>query len=255
MEYEYAISSRKPVIAFLHAEPGKIQADKTDPDNHDKLKSFRDLVRSKVCKFWTTPQDLGSVVSRSVVKLIKDKPGVGWVRADLVPDESAAREILRLRSENDNLKRMLEQFKTEPPRGSEIFAFGDEETQLNFSFEVPNRSDMKESISASWNELFAVLAPLMIDGASEIALKGKLNEYFRNRKFDQSDITIYRAHVRDEDFQRVKVQFRALGLIAKDDRERVKEDATTRRILTPYGDTMLTHVAAVRSSRDASVWQ
>src|SRR5207253_9330101 len=35
MEYEYAISKSKPVIAFLHADPGKIQADKTDPANRE----------------------------------------------------------------------------------------------------------------------------------------------------------------------------------------------------------------------------
>src|SRR5229473_917212 len=33
MEYEYAIDSRKPVVAFLHSDPGKIVSEKTDPAN------------------------------------------------------------------------------------------------------------------------------------------------------------------------------------------------------------------------------
>jgi len=252
MEYEYAIAAKKPVIAFLHAEPAKIAAEKTDPENRDKLRSFRELVQKKMCKSWTTPQELGSVVSRSIVKLIKEKPGIGWVRSDLIPDESAAREILRLRTENDSLKRVLEQAKSEPPKGSEIFASGDDEIQLHFSFSSGRGGHVGESMDVSWNELFATLAPLMIDGASETALKSKLGEFFRNRKFDNSRITIYNEYLRDEDFQKIKVQFRALGLIAKDDRQPNTVDARARWILTPYGDTVMTQVAATRSSKD---WQ
>jgi len=65
----------------------------------------------------------------------------------------------------------------------------------------------------------------MIDGASEAALKNKLGEFFRNRKSDNSRIAIYNEYLRDEDFQRIKVQFRALGLIATDDRQLSKEGA------------------------------
>jgi len=247
MEYEYAISAKKPVIAFLHAEPGKIAAEKTDPEHRDKLRSFRELVQKKICKSWTTPQELGSVVSRSIVKLMKEKPGVGWVRADLIPDENAALEILRLRTENDGLKRDLELTKSEPPKESKSLASGDEEIQLHFSFSSGGSGHVEESINVSWNKLFATLAPVMIDGASEIALKSKLGEFFRNRKFDNSRITIYNEYLRDEDFQRIKVQFRALGLIAKDDRQ--LGGAKTQWILTPYGDTVLTQVAAIPSSK------
>jgi hypothetical protein len=73
MEYEYAVSEKKPVIAFLHGEPGKIQADRTDPENREKLEEFRRVARQKMCKHWHTPQELGSVVSRSIVRLMKDK--------------------------------------------------------------------------------------------------------------------------------------------------------------------------------------
>jgi hypothetical protein len=84
----------------------------------------------------------------------------------------------------------------------------------------------------------------MIDGATEASLKKKLFEGFENRKYDQNKSRIYRRYVRDEDFQKVKVQFRALGLITKDERSR----GETSWILTPYGDTLMTQVAAVRST-------
>jgi Domain of unknown function (DUF4062) len=84
MEYEYAMSKQKPVIAFLHSDPGKIESAKTDPANRERLEPFRRLAQQKMCKMWSNPKELGSVVSRSIIKLIKDRPGIGWVRANTV---------------------------------------------------------------------------------------------------------------------------------------------------------------------------
>jgi hypothetical protein len=247
MEYAYAISKQKPVMAFLHGDPGKIQADRTDPENRARLDAFREQARKKVCRNWTTPQELGSVVSRSVVKLIKDRPAIGWVRADLVPDESAAKEMLRLKTENEKLKLALEQARAEGPKGSEAFSFGDEEIELHFSFEFRGTYS-KEVLKVTWNTLFAALGPLMIDGAYDSALKTKLEELFKNLKLDHSGAEVWSAYIRDEDFQQIKIQFRALGLITHRDATGSKGTAATLWILTPYGDTVLSQVAAIRSS-------
>lgn len=245
MEYEYAASVGKPVVAFLHSNPGEIPINKTDPANSDKLNVFRGLVQKRVCKFWGTPQELGSVVSRSIVKLIKQRPGIGWVRANLVSDESAAVEILRLRNENDELKRALEQAKSEPPKGSEAFASGDECIELHFEFNSAIPAFERETIRMSWNGILAVLGPLMINGASEQGLKQALGNFFRNLVFDRRAIKIHLPSIREEDFQKIKVQFRALKWITKDESTPDKK----MWILTPHGDFMLTQVAAIRSSK------
>lgn len=84
LEYEYAISKGKPVIGFIHKNPGSISAEKTESseDGRTKLQSFRELIQQKMCKFWTTPHDLAASVSTSLVKLKEEKPAVGWVRGD-----------------------------------------------------------------------------------------------------------------------------------------------------------------------------
>src|SRR3954468_4936174 len=43
MEYDYAVSQHKPVIAFLHSEPGTIKVENTDKDAkaEEKLLAFR----------------------------------------------------------------------------------------------------------------------------------------------------------------------------------------------------------------------
>jgi pyrimidine-nucleoside phosphorylase len=119
MEYEYAVSQGKPVMGFLHKTPGSIPASKSEPteEGRAKLEAFRKLVQQKMCNYWTTPADLGARVSRSLVKLIKTNPGVGWIRADLVPaqpEDRESKDSKRLRdivvqkegAESEELKRL-----------------------------------------------------------------------------------------------------------------------------------------------------
>ena len=242
MEYEYAVSKQKPAIAFLHSDPGKIESRKTDPANREDLEAFRQLARHKMCKMWAGPKDLGSVVSRSVIRLIKDRPGIGWVRANLVPDEDTAREMLRLKTENEKLRADLERAKRERPKGTELFAFGDEKIELHFTYRFPDRYQI-EPVMLTWNEIFAALGPLMLTGAAEASLKNKLVEIHTNRQEDVRLLGIVKEFIRDEDFQKIKVQLRALGLIER------TLDVAERVIwtLTPYGDTVLTQIAAIRS--------
>ena len=127
MEYGYAVEKDKPVVAFLHGDPGSIpnkHVEKTE-EGKTKLKAFCDLARRKMCKEWTTPHELGSVVARSLNRLRKVDPGVGWVRGDQVPEHEATEEILSLRKKIDHLESMLGRARTEAPPGTENLAQGD----------------------------------------------------------------------------------------------------------------------------------
>jgi hypothetical protein len=106
MEYRYATEIGKPILGFIHADPGQIPAHKceTSDEGKKKLNAFRELVKEKMCRYWNNPSDLGSQVSRSLIKLIKSNPGIGWVRGNLIPDESSTAEILKLRKQVEELQ-------------------------------------------------------------------------------------------------------------------------------------------------------
>jgi len=117
MEYEYAVKQNIPTISFLPKNPDDIPTGKTDKTDSgsDNLKKFKNLVQTKMCQFWTDPNDLGSKVSRSLLKLIKSKPRPGWVKYTNTTSEDAITEMSRLsatneklRKENERLKRRLE---------------------------------------------------------------------------------------------------------------------------------------------------
>ena len=71
MEYEYAFSQEIPIISFLPKSPDNIPIGKSDgePVKAEKLAKFKELAQKKLCRYWETPSDLGSIVSRSLVKL------------------------------------------------------------------------------------------------------------------------------------------------------------------------------------------
>lgn len=264
MEYRYALSIGKPTIAFLHRDPGKIIAAKTETteDGKSKLAEFRSLVEKKLCKLWDTPQELGSVVSRSLIQLIKSNPAVGWVRANELADREATMELLQLRRRVDELQSELAKARTSAPKSAEGLAQGDDPHTLRFSFKARgpgeyNSVNWTSSFSPTWDELFAVAAPLMINEAAEETIKTALDAFIEDRnlarlneheKLQRHALHTFSLH--QEDFQTVKVQFRALGLIAKSEKARSVKDSGTYWTLTPYGDEVMTRLRAIRSNQD-----
>lgn len=136
MEYDYAVSQGRPVIGFLHRDPGALPANRSEAssENRRKLGAFREKVQGKMCRFWHTPADLGSVVSRSLVKLIKNNPAVGWVRADLFPDEGTAEEMLRLKKRTEELEEQLRQSVSTAPRDTQELAQGEDRIAVGVTF-------------------------------------------------------------------------------------------------------------------------
>jgi hypothetical protein len=261
MEYRYALESRKPIIAFLHSDPGSLPAKHSEPSAalRDKLGEFRALVQKKLCKFWGSPAELGSMVSRSMVQLIKTRPAVGWVRADKIPDERAVEEILRLRKRVDELTGELTRIATEPPQGSSDLAQGEDEFRIRLKILVAHktgRSWVHVSVLASWNEIFNAIGPLMLDesGEPEMISTIQSNLAVLRRKEIAAAVALQgfqEDSLRDlelypDDFQTIRLQFRALGLIVKSEKSRSLKDTRTYWTLTRYGDRVITELRALK---------
>lgn len=109
MEYRYAVEQGKPVVAFLHREPSSLplQRSETTQLGRDRLQQFRELCQQKVVKYWTSPADLGSVVSRSLIRLVRDRPAVGWVRADAVPEHDIFQQLIEKSEKIEVLERVI----------------------------------------------------------------------------------------------------------------------------------------------------
>jgi hypothetical protein len=253
MEYDYAVDAGLPVLAFLHGDPGKIVADKTEDTNEGKtaLAAFREKIEAgRHAKYWTFSKELSGLVALGMSSLMKTKPRVGWVRGDQVADESAAQEILRLRKRIDELDAQIAQSALTAPPGTEGLAQGEETISLHFRYELHGKYTDGQA-TFSWNDILSILGPILIIQASEHDLKEKLAEAFGNRFEDKFGGKLFHTYMRDEQFQQIKLQLRALGLIREvKDKSRSSGDLAVWT-LTPYGDRVMTQVAAIRSSAKA----
>jgi hypothetical protein len=263
MEYRYAAEIGKPILGFIHTDPGQIPAHKceTSEEGRIKLDAFRELVKKKMCRNWNSPSDLGSQVSRSLIKLIKNNPGIGWVRGNLVPDESSIAEILKLRKQVEELQATNET----RPEGIDNLASGKDKFTLNFSYEKYSDSweilneTFDDSIDIEWDDIFSAVSPLMIHESQEGGIQKAVNTLIkenvkndlRKKFFNPEEIKLENFKVSNEDFQTIKIQLRALGLIAKSTKNRSVKDAATYWTLTPYGDNVMSKLRAIRKQSDS----
>lgn len=264
MEFRYAKEIGKPILGFVHKEPGKIPAELTEKseEGRAKLERFRELVKDKHCKFYTSPEGLGSLVSRGLAAQIKSKPGIGWVRGNEVSDQDATKEILSLRHRIEELQTELSAVRVSAPDTAQGLAGGDDEVELNYVFSASSTRYLMDGMeydaicTFTWNQIFAAIAPIMIDEASESEFAKALNsmiqasegpEIFENDE-NLKGMNLGDFKIKGQDYQTVKVQLRALGLITKSVRSRSVKDNGTYWTLTPYGDNVMTQLRAIRRS-------
>ena len=260
MEYRYAIDAGKPVIAFLHKEPDSIPAKLCEQTAEGKLKlhEFRALAENKMCKYWSTPSELGSVVSRSLIMLQKKHPGIGWIRGDHISSVEASTEILKLRRRIDELESEIAESQTNAPKGTEGLAQGDDvfPVQCKFeSMEVATRQTFTWNwvLDTTWNEIFYEISPLMMHEASNLQPSSRFGDFVakrikkvvpKSKKFAGHD------YIRDvtfdrSDFETALVQLNALGLIAQSVKNRSGKDRGSYWTLTPFGSSVMNRLRAL----------
>jgi hypothetical protein len=259
MEYEYAVSKGIPIISFLNKHPEKIAVGKseTEKDVKEKLEKFKTMAQQKVCRYYESPIELGSVVSRSLIRLIKDKPQSGWVKATFLPSEDATKEILDLTKQVEQLTKELAKIEIKGPSGTEDLSQGEDEMTIGYKFVTGTYTkgfkNYNASVKFSWNELFSEISPLMIDESNETYIREKINSLIRkdrytflSEKLKKTDELPHDFAIDDNDFQTIKIQFRALNLITESIKKRGVHDSGKYWTLTQYGDIVMTRLRAIK---------
>ena len=102
MEFDYALLTGKPIIAFINNNIENIPEKKSDPSQAGKkrLKNFRKKVEyGRMVSYWTNKDNLKSAVLTSVPSLIQTSPSGGWFKSGDIVDLNSKLEIIN--SEND----------------------------------------------------------------------------------------------------------------------------------------------------------
>lgn len=266
-EYDYAVSTKKPVIALLHANPDNLPRGKTesDPQSWEKLKKFRAKVEKAHTRVtWQNAEELKSKVIVGLTSETRRHPAIGWVRANNIPSDATIAEVLALKNRITELEQHNAKTSFQPPIGAEQLAQGEDTFEVAFAFiarvvgeRFSNSQDQRYSakLKITWNSLFGAVAPSMIIEASDRAVNRALVDYLENeaRRLYQSWQTkefkerfITEITFDDHEIETCIVQFRALGLIIENNRKRSLKDYGTYWTLTPYGNTVMVQLRAIR---------
>jgi hypothetical protein len=90
-EFEYALSKKIPILAFIRKRNHPIEPEKVDVDNKVKLDNFIARVGKTVMyQTWTTGDDLATKVSTAFIKTIDSfredtNQNVGWIKRSSLP--------------------------------------------------------------------------------------------------------------------------------------------------------------------------
>jgi len=145
LEYRYALEINKPVFAvvidedYLNKKVKRYGSNVIETAHPDKLKKFRDLVRSKMVRFWRDPTDIKIAILETMTAF-SDRPDIlGWIPSNEGTNVGAiAEELSRLYKENKILRdenRLLREGRT----NDVIHVRQESHQQLNVRKEKRNR--------------------------------------------------------------------------------------------------------------------
>lgn len=258
-EYDYAVELGIPVMGFVIADPENVPVGKTDKNEAaaKKLDEFRVKVQTRMTKDWKNAEDLGSKVTRGLIHLIKNNPRPGWVRGDQAMTPETRTEIAELEAKIAKLEKQELEATTSPAtKLDDSFAHGEEQVELTVihTGRQSFRSFEEEgSLGYSWDEIFEVLGPFMLDEASEPALRATLESHILrdilsedsswNKNWEYDGVALS-----DKSWGSIIVQLRALRLITNGIKKRTVSDRSVYWKLTQAGDDYLVSLRAVPSA-------
>ena len=205
-------------------------------------------MKSKPVRTFNSPHELGSVVSRSLMRLIKDKPAEGWVRGRNAPTPELSEELTNLRAEvaQVELDRVL---ASQAPIDIDELAQGDDEITIEYTLgAVHSLAPTHTGRGTTPGTILMLLGPKMIDEASESTLVERLEaDIFGGLSAEGALPAPYlRVRVDPTSFDQIKIQLRALRIIQKGVRRRAVSDKGTYWVLTEFGDQILVDLSAIR---------
>jgi len=248
-EYDYATSIGKPVVAFLHKNPGAIpqELSELNEQGRQKLSAFRSKVEAAHhCKYWETADELGGRVSRAIVALRKSHPSDGWIPGAFASDGTLDLEVATLRARVAELEAELsKQTKQDSPLSLSNIAGGTDMAEFLVHVRREHSSGT-EVITMTWDNILRYVGPVLLPECSEEDFIERLNLCFFHAAEQRPDDKplhngIIVPHVTVDE---IKIQLRALGQMASGTKRRTVSDRKTYWKLTSTGEARLLTVQA-----------
>ncbi|CAL4859987.1 DUF4062 domain-containing protein [Microbacterium sp. MM2322] len=204
MEFDYAESIGKPIMAFLHGEPGKLSGEQIelDAERREKLDAFRAKVEAaRVVKYWNTSAELPGHVALALMETREHYPAEGWVRASQAMTPEQKTEIAELRARVAELAQEAEAkdkraaIAGDLAQGDDLYSFKFVVTGFRLEDLDPDgdpRWDADQynwtiSVPTSWNKILQLVGPTLLHESSEPELSKVLEAHARRLWRENTD--------------------------------------------------------------------
>jgi hypothetical protein len=253
-EYDYAVSSGKPVVAFLHSDPGASPASKTETSDagRELLTAFRKKVEAAHhCKYWNNAEDLGGKVSRAIIALKKSHPSDGWVPGAYAADEASRLEVATLRTKVAELEAELAKRSANESLPTALnLASGDDIFRSHVYVSSTAGEGSWREVLVTWDQVLSYVGPTLLPECSDEEFLEKLNLCFGHavarQKNGDEDIDYSSVILQHVVVDQIKVQLRALGYMVPGTKRRAVSDKKTYWKLSSAGEARLLTVQAIQ---------
>lgn len=225
MEYVYATTRKKPVLALVHGDPASRAREFQEGSKEAQLKftELRNMLLKGTYAQWHDVLSLDSAVRHHLPRFLKAHQASGWVQASSVTATAALPVISQewqqryetLRKEHDEL------INSSITRAQDL-ASGNETYELKYSANVYSHGHctvhhfLRE---VSWNTLFMAVGPYLSTPATEEQMREKIAEALMDNALADARRSKPEAHavtdikINAHTFNVIKTQLRSLGLI------------------------------------------
>ena len=218
-EYDYAIQEGIPVIGFIIEDTASWPKDRVEADSNKTacLIRFKKKVKRKLVGFWSSKEELGGKVSRSLIKLITTNPRPGWIRTSETSGPEVISEMSRLSSENARLNsenvQIRKQLEESLKIDSSYLSQGDDQVDIEFYFYY-EKSKKFNKFYITWNSLFLEIGKNLLKNNTESSVHQIIaGVILKEDKFLNMSNKDYFPVVQEESILKIKTQFIALGYI------------------------------------------
>lgn len=273
MEFDYAVSTSKPVMAFIRKDLTKLQIAEAEIDEgrRNKLEAFHEKVKSKRnVKFFETKDELAAALATSLVPMTRRYPPVGWVRGNYAMTPEVQTELAELRLQAATAATSHEEpVFDDLEEGADLYQF---DAYVDVKLTPAEEKDRGKNIerldgwvhpSLSWDEIFTAVSPSLLQEISDNDLSSILERFFmdyvlqNNPDFEdyEGSVSYYKREIRNIDSHRddLIVQFLALRLIERGVKKRTISDNARYWKLTQKGEDRMMQLRARRKGSRVSI--
>ena len=253
-EYDYAVERKLKVIALIHGSPEDIPFGKSeqDPSLREKLLRFKDKVMAgRLIRYWNKPEELSGLTMMSLQKTIMAYPAIGWVRTTAISTLETMNEMNDLRKRISELEAELESLKAATPAGptvSDLVPLGE---KMSIRGTYRTKGDRRRpgaeaswSTRLSWLELFSTIAPQLLLPSYDLSLRNTIADLLLCRIGRKENSAV----VSDLDFDGLKVQLIAYGLVDILPHKTSSGDMRLLWKLTSYGEQIMLQARSIRQN-------